>query len=293
MRFAIIILLNIFFSLWGRFTQIADVNKLKQEAESAYSLKEYGISIVKYNTLINSYNNTDERVRMNLAHSYYFLNDSINAEVHYIKLSKSLNAKLNSVSNHQLGMIATANKEYLHALKYFRQALKADPENEAARYNYELIKKKLEENEKKNPAEQDKNKQKDHTDQSEMMENDDNPSGDKGKSANHDGKGKPGQNQQSVQNNNGILEKSKGEGEKNKNRNKSGQGDIEENNELKPDEKGKSKRDALISQRLKQMNMSEDKARMILEAMKNSEIQYLQQIKKKGKPKYDKDKPDW
>jgi Ca-activated chloride channel family protein len=67
----------------------------------------------------------------------------------------------------------------------------------------------------------------------------------------------------------------------------------DDNNELKPDEKGKRKRDALISQRLKIMNMSEDKARMILDAMKNSEIQYLQQIKKKGKPKYDKDKPDW
>jgi Ca-activated chloride channel family protein len=214
MRFVII--LAIFLSLFSRFTQIADANRLKTEAESAYTLKKYNISIIKYNTLINSYNNTDEHVRMNLAHCYYYLHDSINAEFHYIKLSKSSNKKLNSVSNHQLGIIAASNKEYQLALKYFRQALKADPQNEAARYNYELIKKKLEEKEKKNPPDKNKDKQNQNNDESEMIENDDSPSGGKGKPGKHDDQGKAGQSQESVQSNNGNQEKSKGEGEKNK-----------------------------------------------------------------------------
>jgi Ca-activated chloride channel homolog len=284
-------ILTIFLSFWSWFTRTADENQLKSDAESSYAMKKYDISIVKYSVLINSYKNTDERVRLNLAHSYFNLNDSINAEFHYLKLSKSHNLRINSISNNQLGFILASHKEYRQALKHFRQALKSDPANEIARYNYELIKKMIEEKEKVNSSEKDKNKKKNKSGQPEQIDNDDSPSGGKGKPGDHDEKGKAGQSRQSVEDNNGDNEKSKGEGEKNRIRDR-GNNELE-NNELMPDEKGMRKRDALISQRLKLINMSEDKAMMILEAMKNSEIQYLQQIKKKGNPKYDKDKPDW
>jgi Ca-activated chloride channel family protein len=41
------------------------------------------------------------------------------------------------------------------------------------------------------------------------------------------------------------------------------------------------------------MEMSEEKAQMILEAMKNQEIQYLQQNKRKATKPKDRSKPDW
>jgi hypothetical protein len=41
------------------------------------------------------------------------------------------------------------------------------------------------------------------------------------------------------------------------------------------------------------MKMSEEKAKMILEAMKNQEIQYLQQNKRKATKPRDTGKPDW
>jgi hypothetical protein len=41
------------------------------------------------------------------------------------------------------------------------------------------------------------------------------------------------------------------------------------------------------------MKISEEKARMILEAMKNQEKQYLQQQKRKATKSRDKNKPDW
>ena len=41
------------------------------------------------------------------------------------------------------------------------------------------------------------------------------------------------------------------------------------------------------------MKMSEEKARMILEAMKNQEKQYLQQNQRKATKPKDKGKPDW
>jgi Ca-activated chloride channel homolog len=46
-------------------------------------------------------------------------------------------------------------------------------------------------------------------------------------------------------------------------------------------------------EKLEDMNLSEEKAKMILEAMKNSEIQYIQQNKRNATKKPDSNKPDW
>ncbi len=47
------------------------------------------------------------------------------------------------------------------------------------------------------------------------------------------------------------------------------------------------------SEKLENLNLTEEKARMILEAMKNNEIQYIQQNQRKATKKPDSDKPDW
>ncbi len=47
------------------------------------------------------------------------------------------------------------------------------------------------------------------------------------------------------------------------------------------------------SEKLEELNLTEEKARMILEAMKNNEIQYIQQNKRRATKKPDSDKPDW
>jgi hypothetical protein len=49
----------------------------------------------------------------------------------------------------------------------------------------------------------------------------------------------------------------------------------------------------MTKEKLKEMNISEEKAQMILEAMKNNEIQYLQQQKRKATERPPSDKPDW
>ena len=47
------------------------------------------------------------------------------------------------------------------------------------------------------------------------------------------------------------------------------------------------------SEKLEELNLTEEKAKMILEAMKNNEIQYIQQNKRKATKKPDSSKPDW
>ncbi|MDZ7607446.1 MAG: hypothetical protein U5K79_18080 [Cyclobacteriaceae bacterium] len=61
------------------------------------------------------------------------------------------------------------------------------------------------------------------------------------------------------------------------------------------EEKGKDMEAPPVSreEKLKELNITEEKARMILEAMKNNEIQYIQQNKRKPTKKPDSSKPDW
>ena len=47
------------------------------------------------------------------------------------------------------------------------------------------------------------------------------------------------------------------------------------------------------SDKMQEMNISEEKAKMILEALKNSEIQYIQQNRRKPTKRKESDKPDW
>lgn len=61
--------------------------------------------------------------------------------------------------------------------------------------------------------------------------------------------------------------------------------------EGKKDEK--QEQNPSFSEKLEQMKISEEKAKMILEAMKNQEMQYLQQQRRKASKPKDKSKPDW
>lgn len=67
----------------------------------------------------------------------------------------------------------------------------------------------------------------------------------------------------------------------------------EDKRENKDEKNEKTDNSPQLSQKLQQMKMSEEKAKMILEAMKNQEIQYLQQNKRKATKPRESNKPDW
>ncbi len=71
------------------------------------------------------------------------------------------------------------------------------------------------------------------------------------------------------------------------------QKDKEQEDGEKSEEKEKEQPKPSPSDKLKEMNISEEKAKMILEAMKNKEIQYIQQNRRKATKKKKSDKPDW
>jgi hypothetical protein len=67
----------------------------------------------------------------------------------------------------------------------------------------------------------------------------------------------------------------------------------QENRENKDNKKRKNGKLTAAFTEITEMKMSEEKAKMILEAMKNQEIQYLQQNKRKATKPRDSGKPDW
>jgi Ca-activated chloride channel homolog len=258
--------------------KIAKINKLKDEAESAYSNKVFNVAINRYKQL-EELGVREEPMLLNLAHSYFNTKDTINAISYYTKLLLSNDVYIKSVANQQIGVIKANNKNYKDALKFFKEALRASPDNKEARYNYELVKKLLEQQQKQQQQSQDKNKdqqkqeqqekEKQKQEQQQKQEQKQNEQGDKKENA--DKKEQEGKDDK---------KEDKKEGQKDDQSDKKGKEKKKENNEKR-------------SQRLQQMNLTEEQAKTILDAMKSNEVQYLQQNKKKPTKKPEKGKPDW
>ena len=144
MKFLLLILLTLLIDP----SKISEVNKAKEKAKESYARGEYKEAAAQYRTLVDSLGVNEEEVAMNMAHSYYQLNDTLNAKNTYLGLTNSADPQFKSVSYQQLGMLAHREGKLEEALAHFKSALKANPANEDARFNYELVKKKLDEQQK-------------------------------------------------------------------------------------------------------------------------------------------------
>lgn len=276
-----ILVLLLFFLKFPDPTEIVKINRLKTEAEAAYIDNDYQAAAAKYSMLYDSMNVQQEEIALNLAHSYYALGDSSNAKANYQHLTTSRNKKLKSIAYQQLGVMAKSPATLTQSLAYLKSALKADPSNEEARYNYEVVKKLLKEQEQQQQENQDQQnkegeekQEKQQQDQQQQEDQQDQKPGEEGEQSEE-------QEQESQQQ----------EGE---------QGEQQEKEQQKPEEgeeqdkEGEEQQDQMSTrQKLEEMNISEEKAQMILEALKNNEIQYIQQQKRKATQPKDSGKPDW
>lgn len=254
--------------------KIGQVNSLKSQAKDAYLKGDFKTAISKYRTLVDSLGVTEDEVKLNLANAYFEAKDTANTAMSYQPLTQSQNSKIRSVAHQQLGVLSNRENKHEEALASFKQALKSDPTNEDARYNYEMVKKKLEE-QKKKEEEQKKN------DPNQKEENKDK------QDQNKDQKDKQDQKEQQDKKD----QQNKEQQDKQKQDEQKKQQEEQQSEEKK--EQDKKETPQSVKDKLKEMEMSEEKAQMILEAMKNQEIQYLQQNKRKASKPKDRTKPDW
>ncbi|HYC84927.1 MAG TPA: tetratricopeptide repeat protein [Chryseosolibacter sp.] len=141
--------------------KVTKINRAKTQAREAFNSGDYQTAIAKYRYLVDSLQVTDDAVTLNLANAYYLSKDTANAFQTYERLSGSPDKKVNSRANQQLGVMSNKRGKPEDALRYFKQAIKSDPFNDDARYNYEMLKKKLDGQKQKDEDQKkdDKNKQ--------------------------------------------------------------------------------------------------------------------------------------
>ncbi len=267
-------------------------NKIKREAEFAYNDENYQVAAEKYSYLIDSLNFRDDAAKLNLAHSLYQLNEIDNAKTIYADISNSKDKEIRSIANQQLGVFESRGQNLQKSLEYFKKSLMANPQNEDARYNYELVKKKLEEEQnqqdqdQKQDQDQDQNQDdQNNQDQKDQQNQDQNKEQqkDQEQKSKEDNKKEEQQNKEEQQEQKEQGQKDKEEEQKNSEPKKGEEENPEEmKNQAQPGEPN-----------FEEKEISKEMAEMILQAMRNKELQYLQQLKRKPQKPVDKDKPDW
>ena len=259
--------------------KISKINAIKKEAKKAFESGDYETASAKYRYLIDSLQVQEDEVLMNLASSRFNLNDTLGASDTYRRLTASGNPIYRGRAYQQLGVMETRQGRLEQALEFFKQALKTDPTNEEARYNYEMVKKKLEEEKKKQENKQNDQKKDDKQDKQNQDKKD--------------------QEQKKNQNQNQNKDQNKKDQEKKENEKKESdkkeqeQKEKKEQQQQKEEQEKKEEKPKFDPDKMKQMKVSEEKAKMILEAMKSNEVQYLQQNRRKATKPKDKSKPDW
>ncbi len=279
-----------FLAVTGVIDNIATVNRLKKEAEEAYKAKDYSKAIRNYNLLLDSLQVEDENIRMNLAHAYLMSGDTAAAQQNYSSMIRSGDAQIKSLAFQQLGVVTSGNKQYQEALGLFKESLKANPANNESRYNYELVKKLLQEQQQQqqNQNQQQKQDQQNKEDQQQQQnqQQQKQQGEDQQKQQNQEGEQSQQQQQEQQTDQQGQEGEQKPEQPQEQNMR---EGEQQKEGEKNDDEQSISP----VADKLKEMNISEEKARMILEAMRNNEMQYIQQNRRKPTEARDRSKPDW
>src|SRR5688500_1011651 len=140
-------------------SRIDKVNNAKSEARKAYVEGDYKKAVSVYTYLTDTLDVREDEVMVNLANAYFQVKDTANAISVYQSLTASPKSHIRSKAQQQLGILHHRQGKLEEALANFKEAIKADNANVDAKYNYEMLKKKLDE-EKKKQEEKDKNRPK-------------------------------------------------------------------------------------------------------------------------------------
>lgn len=234
---------------------IDEINRLTKEAELFFKNKEYEKSIINYDILIDSFEVSDEKIFLNLAHSHFLNGDTTAALENYNYTTITDNNKIKSIALQQIGNINNSKNKLEEALEFYKESIIHDNNNLDSKFNYELVKRKIEDQKKNQDKDQNKDQEKEQDKDQEKSNNKKN-----------DDKGEKDEDKEEKEN------------------------DSKDN---KKEKNSKNSDSESLEEKLKKINMSKKKAEMILNALNNNEFQYIQQLKRNPKKKKDNNKPDW
>ncbi|WP_158859914.1 tetratricopeptide repeat protein [Lunatibacter salilacus] len=147
-------LVVVFLLIPTSWKKIGAKNSAIYEAEQAYIATDFEQSVRQHLGLIADHELRTPEVKFNLALSYQNNGQEEEAKKTYEEVIRSENKTLASFSANQVGVLEGRENNHKDALAYFKSALIQNPDNEMARYNYELLSRWLEENEEEKDKEE-------------------------------------------------------------------------------------------------------------------------------------------
>ncbi len=115
-------------------------NQDKSDAESAYLAGDYQQAAGLYRQIAYGSIFSDPASRLYLAHSYFKLDSMRLAREQYTWLLRASDPGISSEAYTQLAVLAGLEQDTTEALSQLKIALRLDPDNETARFDYELLK---------------------------------------------------------------------------------------------------------------------------------------------------------
>lgn len=137
-----IIFISIFTGISWHFNTVKNTNRLKELGTQFYNSQQYPNALQCYYDLVNKHHLKEEEILLNLAHCYYQVGALEICKKIYFPLSKSNINSIKSQANVQLAILEALNGRRSSALQYLKIALISEPDNKIGRYNYELLLKK-------------------------------------------------------------------------------------------------------------------------------------------------------
>ncbi|WP_339923528.1 tetratricopeptide repeat protein [uncultured Cyclobacterium sp.] len=126
---------------------IAITNEAIDIASRSFKEADYENSVRNHLALIDEHGLNQPEIKFNLALSYQNNGQEEDAKKTYEALANNTFGEISSFASNQQGVMLGNEKKYKEALAYFKTALLNAPDNEKARYNYELLSRWLEGNE--------------------------------------------------------------------------------------------------------------------------------------------------
>lgn len=242
---------------------IAAINQLKREAEAAFQNKFWNVAINKYKLLTDKYGVKEPAILLNLAHAYFEVKEMSMALMNYEQAAKTGDRAIQTVAYQQAALIKAQSGQLDKALEQLRNSLRASPDNQAARYNYEVVYALLVKQKQQQQGQNEQN----NADQSQQNKN------------------------QQQQQQNADKQQQQQKGQQSKENAQAGEQDEQGSEQGKMEDKSSNSK--LRSKKLEQIKMTEEQAKTILDAIRNNEVQYLQQMQRQPGRRTDRSKPDW
>lgn len=124
------------------------------QASAKHEEGNYRGALELYQMALKEYPDQHWPIKYNMAQCYVALDSNSLARRDYANARSKIDKELNSLAHNNEGVLLVETTAKEMALEQFKEALKNNPENEEARYNYELYIKRYRNNEDPPPPEQ-------------------------------------------------------------------------------------------------------------------------------------------